>query len=243
MTTSNPVKDERSMDRHEMMLTHYPLARSIACRIYQRLPNSVDLDDLISAAVIGLLEAVDRYDSSRKVAFEAYAKHRIHGAVVDALREADWVPRSVRRKASRIDEAVSGLREDLGRTPTDSEVAEALGVSARRYDKMRRQAEIRQLLSLDAPVGEDNRTPLVEAVDSGEEDVVARWQHAELKEAAVAAIDNLPKRERRAIHLYYLREMSLKEVGAELGVSESRACQLCGSGIKRLRYRLRRMVA
>jgi RNA polymerase sigma factor for flagellar operon FliA len=224
--------------RQQLILKHYPMARSIACRIYQRLPKAVDVDDLISAAVMGLIEAIDRYDSSRAVPFETYAKHRIHGSVVDALRAADWVPRSVRRKADLLYSTREQQARVQGRAPTRPEMATALNITAKKYDAMVTDSEIRTLLSLDAPVGTDNPTPLVEQV-AGADDMIGKWQNEEKKTATIDAIQNLPERERTAIALYYLHELSLKEVGQVLSVTESRACQLCSQGVKRLRMRLK----
>lgn len=228
--------------REQLITQHYPMARAIACRIHQGLPQSVDLDDLISAGVEGLIEAVDRYDPTRSVSLKSYARHRIHGAVVDALRAVDWVPRSVRRKADRIKRATVRVRELHDGEATREQVAAQLEVPLGKYDAMVKDSEIRPLLSLDAPMGDDNATPLVEQV-SQTEDFLAQWQREELKDAIIAAIDRLPERERTAIALYYLHELSLKEVGKVLGVTESRACQLCGQGIRRLRKRLRHHVA
>lgn len=225
--------------RDQLIIKHYPMARAIACRIHQRLPKAVELDDLISAGVTGLMEAIDRYDPSREVPFETYAKHRIHGAVVDTLRSADWVPRSVRRKAELIRTTRLQLAERLGRAPTRKEMAGSCEVSVKKYDAMVQDSQIRSLLSLDAPMGDGNPTPLVEQVAGDSEDPAARWVDAELKAAMHAAMERLPEREKTALALYYLHEMSLKEVGSVLGVTESRACQLCGQGIKRLRRRLR----
>ena len=227
--------------RDKLVLKHYPMARAIASRIHQRLPKAVELDDLVSAGVEGLIEAIDRYDPDRAVPFLTYAKHRIHGAVVDALRSADWVPRSVRRKAERIEVARLKLREDLGRNPTTEEVAAQLEIPVAKYEALLKDSEIRQLLSLDAPSGGENQTPLVEqlAVNDGRE-LLSRWQNEETKIAVLEAINQLPERERTAITLYYLHEMSLKEVGDVLAVTESRACQLRSAGVKRLRMRLKR---
>lgn len=230
-------------DRNQLVLRHYPMARAIACRIYQRLPKAVELDDLISAGVTGLLEAIDRYDPSRQVPFETYAKHRIHGAVVDTLRSSDWVPRSVRRKADLILNTRNQLSEQLGRTPTRSEMAKGCRLTVKKYDALLTDSQIRPLLSLDAPMGDGNPTPLVEQVADAFEDPTERWMSAELKRATLDALERLPEREKTALGLYYLHEMSLKEVGSVLGVTESRACQLCGQGIKRLRQRLRHHVA
>jgi RNA polymerase sigma factor FliA len=221
----------------EVVMAHYPMVRAIACRIYKRLPKGVDLDDLISTGVMGLLEAVDRYDETRKVPFETYAKHRIRGSIVDSLRASDWVPRSVRRKAELISETTADLTKVLGRTPSEVELAEKLQTSPSRLTKMRRDAQIQALTSLDVPTATENHTPLVEQITNGS-DMLKDWEDLELKEELLAAIKKLPDRERTSIALYYLHEMSLKEVGQVLGVTESRAYQLCGQGIKRLRKKL-----
>lgn len=226
-------------ERQELVLKYHAMARAIACRVYHRLPKVVDLDDLISAGVTGLIEAIDRYDPSRQVPFEAYAKHRIHGAVVDSLRAADWVPRAVRRKADQINNARTKLHSEFGRNPTRNELALALEVSPEKLDKLHRDAQIKPMFSLDAPVGTENSTPLVEQLDDGGVNILEGFQNAELRGLVVDAVQNLPDRERTAVGLYYLHELSLKEVGKVLGVTESRACQLCSAGIKRLRFRLR----
>jgi len=225
--------------RQQLVLKYHAMARAIACRVYHRLPKVVDLDDLISAAVTGLIEAIDRYDPSRKVPFEAYAKHRVHGAVVDSLRAADWVPRAVRRRSDQIKNARERLVLSLGRDPTRDELALELEVSPEKLDKLHRDSQIKPLFSLDAPVGADNSTPLVEQLDDGGVNILDGFQNAELRSMVVQAVQQLPDRERTAVGLYYLHELSLKEVGKVLGVTESRACQLCSAGIKRLRFRMR----
>lgn len=225
-------------NRQEVIAENYPMVRSIACRIYQGLPRSVDVDDLISAGVEGLIEAVDRFDPERAVPLKTYARHRIHGAVVDALRAQDWVPRSVRRKANEIDQTRAQLKDSLGRLPDRQEMASAMYISESKYDSMKQDAEIRPLLSLDAPVGQGNSTPLVDQV-SGESDPSEQWQVEQLRALALDGIATLPERERAAVALYYFQELSLKEVGRVLGVTESRACQLCGQAVKRLRSKLR----
>jgi RNA polymerase sigma factor for flagellar operon FliA len=227
----------------DVVLDHISMVRAIAYRIHSRLPRSVDVDDLISVGVIGLMEAIERYEADRMVAFEQYARHRVHGAIMDALRAADWVPRSVRRHADRLDAARRSLMDDTGREPTPDEMSAQLGVSVDEYQGLISAAEIRQLLSLDAPMGADSTTPLVEAVADSGDDLLTRWQLAEQRVALLEAIDLLPDRERTAIALYYLHEMSLKDVGKVLGVTESRACQIAGAAVKRLRTRLREHAA
>ena len=221
------------------VLEHYSMVRAIAYKIHQRLPRTVEVDDLVSVGVIGLMEAIERYDASRAVPFETYARHRIHGAIMDNLRATDWVPRSVRRKAQQIGLAKTRLQESLGRSPTHAELANDMDITVDKLEKMVQTSEIRQLLSLDAPVANDNPTPLVEQVARDDDDVLATWEDTQIKEALMQAIEHLPAREREAISLYYLHELSLKQVGAELGVTESRACQICSSAVKRLRFRMR----
>lgn len=223
--------------RQAIILENYPLVKAVACKIYHRLPKVVELDDLISSGVTGLIEALDRYDPSRAVPFPLYAKPRIQGAILDALRHQDWVPRSVRRKAELINSTRRSLRTQLGRVPNRQEMADAIEVTGRKYDTMVRDAEIKPLLSLDAPVGNENPTPLIEQV-SGGPDAMERWQREELKEVVLQNLNRLPERERTAVSLYYLHELSLKEVGKVLGVTESRACQLCSQGVKRMRFKM-----
>lgn len=225
--------------RQQLIIEHYPMARAIACKIYARLPKMVDVDDLISSAVTGLIEAIDRYDSERSVPFVVYARHRIHGAVMDSLRAQDWVPRSVRRKSESIKSKRKQLTEELGRDPTRSEMARAFDITDGKFDRMDRESVVKPMFSLDAPVAADNPTPLVEQISSTE-DFLGAWEDCELRSLTIDALHNLPERERVAVMLYYLHELALKEVGTVLGVTESRACQLCAQGVRRLRYRLRR---
>ncbi len=226
----------------DQILDHYPMVRAMAYRIYQRLPRQVDVDDLISAGVLGLIAACQRYDASRSVPFDTYARHRVRGAIVDALRAMDWVPRSVRRKADYIDSTRRTLRRHSGRRPTRDEMAQAMEISPDKYDSMVTDAEIRTLFSLDQPLNDDNPTPLVEQISRDDSDFLADWESDQLKAQVVDAIQHLPERERTTVAMYYLRETSLKEIGAVLGVTESRACQLRSQGVKRLRYRLRNVM-
>ena len=194
------------------------------------------LDDLVSVGVLGLMESVDRFDPSRGVPFETFARHRVRGAILDALRAADWVPHSVRRKA----QAIERTRRDLnqrGAATQDAVVAAAMGLPVDRYRSMAKDAEIRQVLSLDAPAANDSSTLLSETV-RGDVDVAEETSDAQLRTLVREAVMQLPERERQAIDLYYFQGLQLKEIGSHLGVTESRACQLCSQGIKRLRKRL-----
>ena len=230
-------------DAASLIVEYYPLARTIAKRTHSRLPKGIDLDDLVSTAVIGLIEAVERFDANRGVAFKSYAKHRIQGAILDSLRATDWVPRAVRRRAELVDSANKSLRDSLGRAPTISELSAHLGMSIEETHDLVNNTDTRPLLSLDVPVDDEAGTPLADLVPDNEV-MPDRWFEArQLRQRAIDAIDELPERERIAIHLFYFQELSLKEVGSVLGVSESRACQLNTQGIKRLQARLRTQIA
>ncbi len=235
-TACSPQKQDI---REQLILDHYPLVRTIACRMVRRFPSSVDVDELINVGVLGLIDAVDRFDPARKVPFKAYAEIRIRGAIVDALREADWVPRSVRRKYNRIEDARIKLHRSLGHEPSRTDLAEALEMNMSQFDALASDAQVRKLVSLDNPVDDDNMTPLSERLSDDSIDVTELWAKAELRDSVVSAVQNLPKKERTAVALYYLNNLTLKEIGKVLGVTESRACQLRAQGVKRLQFRLR----
>jgi RNA polymerase sigma factor for flagellar operon FliA len=233
---------ELNRDARAQIVAYYPLARAIAKRTHSRLPKGVDLDDLVSTAVMGLIEAVERYDAARGVAFESYAKHRIQGAILDSLRATDWVPRAVRRRAELVESARRTLREELGRVPTVSELAARLDLKVDEIHDLVQNTDTRPLLSLDVPVDEEGGTPLCDLVpDDHTPDLGVEAQ--QLRHQALTAIEDLPEREKIALVLFYFHELSLKEVGTVLGVSESRACQLNAQAIKRLQARLRGQVA
>ncbi|MCB9680842.1 MAG: FliA/WhiG family RNA polymerase sigma factor [Alphaproteobacteria bacterium] len=225
-------------EREALIINSYDLVKQIARKIRSRLPRGVDVDDLIGYGVVGLIEAIDRYDASRSVPFEAFARPRIQGAILDALRAIDWVPRSVRRKAELLDAANEDLKENLGRLPSREELAHAVGIPVDKLDRMERGARIRSIASLDAPLsGEGDAT--LGSVIANDDDMLGDWERMELTDEVVDSIDRLPERERVAVQMYYLEERSLKDIGLQLGVSESRACQLRRQGVERLRFKVR----
>jgi RNA polymerase sigma factor for flagellar operon FliA len=241
MTAIAPITKTND-PREQLILEHYPLVRTIACRMVRRFPSSVDVDELINVGAMGLIDAVDRFDSSRNVPFKAYAEIRIRGSIVDALRKNDWVPRSVRRKFSRIENTRTQLLRSNGIEPSRDEMANALEISVDKYDSLCTDSQIRRLVSLDAPADSENLTPLTERIAGDNDDPTDIWAAEELRDQVNEAVHVLPTKERTAVSLYYLHGLTLKEIGEILGVTESRACQLRGQGIKRLKFRLRSAV-
>lgn len=227
-------KEERQL----VALKHYGLVKSIARRIHARLPRSVELDDLIHEGFAGLLEAMDRYDNYSRVPIQLFARQRVTGAILDMLRNLDWVPRTVRRRAELIENTRVYLYERLGRSPTREEMAAQLDLAPSKFDRMERNAEIRKVSSLDVCNAPNSETPLIETLPMAGNYVEERCEQ-ELIGALVEAVDRLPPKERDAVRGFYLEERPLLDVGGQLGVSESRASQLHRRGVGRLRYKIR----
>lgn len=235
---SETAHQERS--RNEIILEHYPLVRGIAYRLVRRLPSGSDAEDFVSAGVLGLMDAIDRFDPGRGVPFASYAEIRIRGAMVDALRANDWIPRSVRRTAARIDRTTRRLRQRLSREPTEGELAHALGLTRSEFRKLRAGSEILRVVSLHTPIAPDSDATIEDRVPSGEPHVEDRWVRSELRREVLAAMRHLPKRERTVITLYYLHGQTLREIGEVLGFSERRASQVRIQAERALEARLRK---
>ena len=219
------------IEENDLFEQHRPLVRRVALHMRVQLPASVDLEDMIQGGYFGLMDAIKRFDPKKGIPFEAYAKLRIRGAIIDEIRKLDWVPRRYRRMAREIGEAVSCLSKALGRKPEEREVADYLGMSLKEYQEWLAESHNGVLISYDE-VGHDGidektsdraRSPLEELIDSNRRELV------------VKAIANLDERERLALGMYYMEEMNLKEIGLALGVGESRACQLHTRAVARLR--------
>jgi RNA polymerase sigma factor for flagellar operon FliA len=232
-------KDKSVESRNATILAYYPLVRTIAYRIAKRIPSNQDVEEFINIGVLGLIDAVERFDPSRGVPFKSYAEIRIQGSIVDALRAQDWTPRSVRRKANRIEAAREQLRRRLDREPDREELAAALEMAPEQYDNLLDEALIRKVVSTNLPVGPDSSTTIEEQVAVDEPGLEDLWVEYEVKQEVVDAIRLLPRKERMAVNLYYLKGLTLKEIGATLGVTESRACQLRSQGVKRLKIKLK----
>jgi len=222
---------------NELVRTHAALVKRIAWHLKGRLPASVELGDLIQAGMIGLLEAAKNYAPGRAANFETFAGIRIRGAMLDELRKTDWTPRSVYRRLRDAMEAMRQIEAETGREAGEAEVAQRMGISASEYSQIMADASRSRVLSLDETDDEDG--PGFEVLDEQAGTPASRHEEEGRRVALAEAIEGLPEREKLLMSLYYDEELNLKEIGAVLGVTESRVCQLHGQALTRLRARLR----
>lgn len=226
----------RQRVHEDLVLRYAPLVKRIAYHLMNRLPPSVQADDLIQAGMIGLLEASKNYDPAQGASFETYAGIRIRGAMLDEIRRSDWTPRSVHRKARQVAEAMREIENREGRDARDQEVADALGMSLTDYHQILQDASGCRIFSLDELTALGELEPHAhQCAIKGPYDGL---QQAAFKKALVEAIAGLPERERLVIAMYYDEELNLREIGQVLGVSESRVCQIHSQAAMRLRARL-----
>jgi RNA polymerase sigma factor for flagellar operon FliA len=239
---------EISVENREAVIKEYaPMVKYVANRIAMRLPPHVEVDDLISVGVLGLIDAIDKYDSTRGAKFKTYAEFRVRGAILDELRSMDWVPRSVRQKASSMDGVVQKLQNKLGRRPEDDEIAEEMGVSLDELFTTLNETKSMPILSLeDLGIAKESgeQQSLLDCL-AGQNDVDPQMhlRLVELKEIISKAIDTLPEKERLMISLYYYEELTMKEIGEVLGVTESRVSQIHSKAVFRLRNKLKSIIA
>ena len=232
-------KNKTETLRNVLMENYLHLVRYNAERIHVKLPDEVELDDLMSAGIFGLMDAINAFDLERGVKFETYCAPRIRGAILDELRSMDWVPRLVRSRAHKLDGATKSLETELGRAPTNDEVARRLDVSASEFDKMAKDASAVGLVSLSRKWFETDSNKDVREIDVLEDkkgaDPVKQIQRKDLKELINKG---LSRAERLIIVLYYYEEMTMKEIGATLDLSESRVSQMHSSILARLKAQL-----
>ena len=221
-------------------LTQYaPLVKRIAHHMMAKLPASVEIDDVIQSGMLGLLDAISRYEESHGAQFETYAAQRIRGAILDGLRQADWLPRSFRRDLRRIEGAIAKLEQRLSRAPAEHEVAEELALPLADYQKMLQEARGYQLISFEDFSHVDGDDYLDRHCEDRSADPLHALLDRKLRERLVQGISGLPEREKVVMGLYYEEELNFREIGETLGVSESRVCQLHSQAIARLRSQLR----
>ncbi len=227
------------VERDALTLEHLPTVRYIARKIYERLPQHVDLNDLISAGLVGLLDAASKYDLSKQVQFKSYAQFRIRGAILDSLRVMDWSPRELRRKGREMAEAARTLSSNLGRTPSDAEIASEMGLNLVAFQRMTGELKGLDLGSLDLGFTEESGEAEVDFVAApSSENPLALCIDNETRDQLTAAIQALPEKERLVLTLSYYEELTLKEIGLTLGVVESRVSQIRSTAVRRLRKAL-----
>lgn len=228
-----------TLDRDQLAKHYAPLVKRIAYHLMAKLPASVQVEDIIQNGMLGLLDAMSRYEEGLGAQFETYAVQRIRGAMLDGLRENDWLPRSLRRDMRRIETAIHTLEQQKGRQPTEGELAESLGMPLGEYQKMLQEARGYQLVYFeDFTDGDDDDYLDRHSVGTEDLDPLERLLDKNMRDVLVRAIGDLPDREKTVMGLYYEEDLNLREIGEILGVSESRVCQLHSQAIARLRSRI-----
>jgi RNA polymerase sigma factor for flagellar operon FliA len=227
-------------ERERLLAEQLPQVKYIARRIHDRLPPHILLEDLIHAGILGLIEAIERFDPARHVELKSYAKHRIHGAILDSLRDLDWSPRPLRRKARRIEEAQQKLRARLGYSPSEAQLAEELGIGLDKFQHLLGELRGLDLRSLQSETVEDGVEREVRSSNqnAAPDDPFSLCLRSEMTGLLAKAVEELPERERQLLALYYYEELTMKEAGAVLGIGEARVSQLHSAAIVRLRARM-----
>ncbi len=240
VSTASPLNNEQE----RALLEHLPIVRFLARRIHERLPQHVDIEDLVSAGVVGLMDAFAKFDPEKKVQFRSYAQFRIRGAILDSLRTLDWSPRELRRKGRAVEEAVRVLTARLGHAPGESEIAAELSIDLDEYQQLLGELKGLEIGTLHVEHNEDSGEEELAYVPSKpEEDPLFRCLKGELQERLTDAIQRLPDRERLVMTLYYYEEMTMREIGLALGVVESRVSQVHASAVVHLRAALKDLAA
>ncbi len=233
-----------AQSRDELIVSHLPLVKFLVGRIASQLPPHLDQEDLMSAAVIGLITAAERFDPSRGVQFKTFAEQRIRGTILDELRSQDWLTRSLRDKFKKLEREFVMLEHRFGRNPTSEEVAKSLEISVEEYHQMLEEIHLLSFVSLDESWEDEDGSPfgLLDILeDKGVENPQSQLMAKQMLDVLTEAIEGLPEKERLVITLYYYEELNLKEIGAVLELSESRISQLHSQAIVRLRAKMKNM--
>jgi len=247
LANRSPRARGRKERQKEVALSRYaPLVKYVVDRLALHLPKSVERDDLISAAIIGLSDALEKYDASKGTKIETYAIWRIRGAILDELRSLDWASRSIRRKARNVEEVARELGQRLGRAATEEEVADALNLSPVELSRLLDEVHGTALLSLSKSVSSDEDQDFIQLEDIVDDpthrDALDQIETDEAREVLLETIDGLPEQQRLVVALYYYEEMTLKEIGEALHISESRVSQIHTRAVKTLKARLGRIL-
>ncbi len=218
--------------RDRIVLENLSLVKAIAIRVHENLPVHVDLDDLIHAGVLGLFDAVDKFDATKNVALQSYAKHRIKGAILDSLRQLDWASRDLRKRQKQVDSVTRDLSAQLGRNPHDGEVAQGMGVTMERWRQMQLELRTVGLCSASQPDQDSDRAQEFAAAPDFQPDRMC--ERRELQVTLARALGTLPERYQKVVFLYYTNDMTMKEIGDLLGVNESRISQIHKTALKKM---------
>jgi len=234
-------------NREEVIIRYSPMIKYVANRIAMRLPPHIEVDDLISVGVLGLMDAITKYDSSRGAKFKTYAEFRVRGAILDELRSLDWVPRSIRQKASAVEKVVRSLESKLRRLPEDEEVAKEMDMSLDQFYRTLDETKSVPVFSLEdlgiAKESGEQQSLLDCIAGKADADPQTQIRLIELKEIIAKAIDSLPEKERLMVSLYYYEELTMKEIGAVLDITESRVSQIHSKAVLHLRTKLKAIIA
>jgi len=223
-----------------MLKQHSGLVKKMAYQLKAKLPSCVELDDLVQAGMIGLMDAIQRYEDNHGAQFETYASQRVRGAMLDELRGADWLPRGIRKNMRDIEVAVQQLEQKFGRPPTESEIAKHMNFTLDDYYDVLSDCQGHQLIYYEDFQDDDGGEHFLDRyVDDDTSDPVKSLLESDFREALIDSIDHLPEREKMLMGLYYEQELNLKEIGAIMSVSESRVCQLHSQAVARLRASMR----
>src|SRR6516225_10210281 len=218
----------RNLTREEIVHKYFPLVKYVAGKISVNLPSHVEINDLVNEGILGLIDAITKYDDSRGVKFETYATTRISGSILDALRAMDWVPRAVRQKARELERLMGSLEGSLGRMPEDDEVAKGMGLTVKEYHTLLLKIRGTSILSLEEflPNEKGHEVALLDTLKDSGPDPTHQVESAEVKSALAQAVESLPPQERTVISLYYFEGLTLKDIKSVLNVSESRVSQI-----------------
>jgi RNA polymerase sigma factor for flagellar operon FliA len=230
---------QKKSTNDDVIRQYLPLVKRIAYHMMARLPASVEVDDLIQVGLIGLMDAVNRFDGNQGAQFESYATQRIRGAMLDDLRDADWLPRHIRQKSRAIETAINKLAQRNGRPPTELEISAEMGISLSDYQSMLGDVKGNQLLYYEDFSDEESSDFLERYLVDDVSDPLSLLEDDGFRKGLIQAIDDLPEREKNLMGMYYEQDMNLKEIGAVMGVSESRICQLHSQAVARLRAKMK----
>lgn len=230
-----------TLDKSRQIDPYIPLVRRLAHHLIAKLPASVQIDDLIQAGLIGLMDAISRFEEGQGAQFETYASQRIRGSMLDELRSADWMPRGVRQAQRKIESAILKAEQELGRSPSESEVAVAMGLKLEEYQEMLFESRGAQLVFYDDYAEDGNGEGYLDRQMDGDEHAnpMEMLGDQRFRQGLVAAIEALPEREKMLMGLYYEQELNFREIAAILGVTESRVCQLHTQAVTRLRTKMK----